>query len=81
MMKKNSGEAIQALPITASTYVGTPTAFNPKGYDVVHCNADGSVTFDFGNSGTVVVNASAGQDFAIGEGCVSITATAEVIIS
>ena len=81
MVKKNSGEMVQAFPITASTYVGTPTAFNPKGYDLVHCNADGDITFDFGNAGTVVISAIAGQDFAIGEGCVAITATAEVAIS
>jgi len=80
MVKKNSGEIIQAFPITSSTYVGTPTSFDPRGYDIVHCNADAELTFNFG-AGSVVINALAGQDFAIGEGCVGITATAEVVIS
>ena len=81
MIKKNAGQIIQAFPVTASTYVGTPTAFDPKGYDLVHCNADAQITFDFGTMGTVVIQGVAGQDFAIGDGCVAITATGEVAIS
>ena len=81
MVVKNSGEIVQAFPITAGTYVGTPSAISAKGYTLVHCNEACDVTFNFGVKGTVVVSATAGMDFAIGEGCETITATGEVIIS
>jgi hypothetical protein len=81
MVTKDAGQIIQAFPITGATYVGTPTDLNPKGYSLVHCNADVSLTFDFGSAGTVVVSGAAGQDFAIGKGCVGITADGEVVIS
>ena len=81
MVHNNSGKIVQALPITSATYVGVPTGFNPKGYDIVHCNEDTTLTFNFGAGGSVVVNALQGSDFAIGDGCVAIDSTAEVIIS
>ena len=81
MVKKKSGEMIQAFPVTSATYVGTPTDFGPKGYDLVHCNEDATLTFRFSGASVVIINGVAGQDFAIGDGCVGITATAEVAIS
>jgi len=81
MVVKDGGQIIQAFPITAATYVGTPTSFDARGYDIVHCNEDCELTFNFGSQGTVVFNATQGSDFTIGAGCVGITATAEVMIS
>ena len=81
MIVKDGGQAIQAMPVTASTYVGTPTSLDPRGFDLVHCLADVNLEFNFGAGGVVSFQATAGSDFAIGEGCVGITADGEVMIS
>ena len=80
-MVKNSAEIIQAFPIKANTYTGTPSGFNASGYEILHVVADCDITFDFGVGGMVVLSAISGQDLAFGTGVQTITATAEVWIS
>ncbi len=80
-MKKDSGQIIQAFPIQSNTYVGTASGLDVEGFDIVHCNEDNTLTFEFGVEGTVVVNATAGQDFAIANNCKYLTSSAEVIVS
>lgn len=81
MMLRENSQLIQAFPVAPHTYVGTPNAFDPRGYCILHVAVDADVTFDFGTSGTVVVSAPAGMDLAIHPSCVAITATAECWIS
>ena len=80
MIKENS-QIVQAFPIKASTYVGTPTNLDLAGYSIVHVNADAILTFDFGLEGQIVITALAGSDFAIDEACETLTATAECLVS
>ena len=82
-MVKNSGEIIQAFPVHGNTMVfsGGVTGFETRDYNIIHCNADCTLTFRFGTANSVVVDAAAGSDWAIGNSCTSIDATGAVIIS
>jgi hypothetical protein len=81
-MVKNSGELIQAFPIHGNTQVfASVTDFETRDYNIIHCNADTTLTFRFGNSNTVTVDAVAGSDYAIGDGCTSLDSTGSIIIS
>ena len=75
MTIKDGGCIIQAFPVGPHTYVGTPNAFDPSGYQLIHAVADGDITFDFGTAGSVTMTVTTGQDIAIHESCVAITAT------
>ena len=80
-MVQTNSQIIQAFPIQANTYTGTPSSFDAKGYKVIHVTSDTQLTFDFGTQGTVVLNASAGQDFAISNAVLYITADVDCWIS
>ena len=80
MTKKDAGQIIQAMPITAATQVGVVTDLPAGGYSLVHSMADGDITFNFGNT-SITVASVAGSDWAIGEGCQTISSTAEVVVS
>jgi len=81
MLVKDNSQPIQAFPIQANTYVGTPTNLEAKGYNIVHVAEDATVTFIFEGGSSVVVAAKAGMDLAIGNGVLYITATATVWVS
>ena len=75
-------EAIQAFPIHAGTYNGTASSLMIEGrYNVVHASADGTLTFTFPGSNSIVIDVKEGQDFAIAPGCISLTSSANVIVS
>ena len=80
-MVRDNTQVIQAMPIKASTYVGTPANKEARGYNIVHCNTDVTLTFNFGANGNVVISAMAGQDFAFDNTLVNLTASGEVIMS
>ena len=82
-MVKTSGEMIQAFPIHGNTMVFNSgvTDFETRDYNIVHCSVDGTLTFRFGAANTVTIDAVGGSDWAIGNACTSIDATAAVIIS
>ena len=80
-MKKSGQDTIQAFPIERETYNGKPTSFDVSNYEVVHVTEDATLTFDFGGGNTVVIEATAGTDLAIGEGCKLLTSTGIVWIS
>ena len=80
-MKTLTNEAIQAFPVERETQVGTLTDFDVTNYEVVHANADGTITFDFGDSNVKTINVKEGMDLAIGTGCKTVSSTAEVMIS
>jgi hypothetical protein len=79
-MIKVGTDAIQAFPITKRTYVGIASAYT-NGGSVLHVAEDGQITFDFGTMGSVVVNAIAGQDFALAPDIEAITSTGIVWIN
>ena len=81
MLVKDNSQPIQAFPIQANTYVGTPTNFDVKGHNVLHASADTTVTFIFEGGAQKVIDIPAGMDVALGNGIIYITATAEVWIS
>ena len=81
-MVKNSGQIIQAFPIHGNSMVFTNvTDFEVRDYSIVHCNEDTTLSFHFGPSNQVNVDAVAGSDWAIGNGCTHIDSTGSVIIS
>jgi len=69
---------VQAFPITAGTWQGTPTNQFCR-FKIVHVADGGDVTFHY-SSGDVTVTASIGQDFAISGDCTGLTSAATVII-
>ena len=79
MVKENS-EIIQAFPINANTFIGTPTSLSAVGYSILHAAENCDITFNF-STGAVTVSVVAGQDLAFGEGVVDITATATCWVS
>ena len=79
----SGGYPVQAFPVTASTYISPDTgmtAFNPEGFEILHCYADGDITFRFRDA-NVTVPAKAGMDYAIDPTCLSIDANCKVGIS
>lgn len=80
-MIKEGGCIVQAFPVGPHTYIGTPNAFETKGYSIIHATGDGTITFNFGNQGTVAVTVSAGQDLAIHDDCISLDASVECWVS
>jgi len=73
-MRKDSSEIIQAFPIQANTFIGTPSSFVPNGHNILHATADSTVSFTIDGT-TLDVEVSAGQDLAFDGSCSSITAT------
>ena len=82
-MVKSSGEIIQAFPIHGNTHVFSSgvTGFEVRDYNIIHCNEDCTLVFRFGASNSVTVDAPAGSDWAIGNGCTSIDSSGSCIIS
>ena len=80
MMVKDNSQPIQAFPIQANTFVGTASSEDVTNKSIVHTNADTTLTFSF-PSGDISIAALVGSDFAIGNGCLTLTSTAEVMIS
>ena len=81
-MVQTNTKVIQAFPVHSGTMVFTSgvSGFEPKGYNLIHAQADTTVTFNFGGAGTVVIDMVAGEDLAFHE-CVTIESTASCIIS
>ena len=80
-MVKQSAEIIQAFPIQANTYVGTPTSIDAVGFNIIHAASDCDITFNFRGGSSVIVSVITGQDLAIGNDCEFITATADIWMS
>ena len=80
-MVTQNGNQIQAFPVLARTYIGVANSFTAKGYNILHAVEDGTVTFEMGTSGSVVLNVVAGQDLAFDDITQAITSTATVWIS
>jgi len=80
MSANYNSEAIQAIAITASTFIGTPTKESAAGKPVT-LSADGDITFHFESGDKVITGAKAGTSFVGGLGCTGVTSTVAVIIS
>ena len=79
-MVKDNSQPIQAFPIQANTFVGTASNLDATNRSLVHANVDGQITFNFANT-NIQITVKAGSDFAIGNGCKTLTSTAEVMVS
>ena len=79
-MVLEGGPPIQAFPLTPTTFVGSLTDFNTKGYVILHCVEDGTLTLNFGTT-TLSVDVQAGMDFSIDPQCQRISSTGKVMIS
>ena len=79
-MRKENSDTIQAFPIEANTFGGVATDLDVTSFNIVHAVADGTITFAF-PSGAIAVPVIAGNDLAIGVGCLTITSDASVLVS
>ena len=78
MVQENS-QLIQAFPLNEGTFIGVASNLDVKHKNIVHANAEGSLTIEFPNR-TLTVGVKEGSDFAI-VGAETLTSTAEVIVS
>ena len=69
---------IQAFPITANTFQGTPTD-QACANRVVHVADGGDLTFHYA-SGDVAITAGVGQDFSVDSDCTGVSSAVAVII-
>ena len=80
-MTKVNAQLVQAFPIQANTYIGTASSVSAIGFKIVHAQADGDITFNFGGGVSKVVAVLNGADLALGNDCVSVTSTASILMS
>ncbi len=80
MARGKYGETLQAVEISASTFIGTASDEGGDGSQV-HMAAAGDITFSFPTGDKTLSGLTAGMDLVAGPGCTGITSTALVIIS
>ena len=76
-----NGESVQAFPINKLTKQEVFTDEPVGRYDVLHIDADGSVTFTFQDESTYTRQVVAGQDYGLTSDINRITTTNTVTIS
>jgi len=81
MADDNSNRVIQAFPIHIETVIGTHTDLDVSKLNVVHCNADGDITYTFNGGTTLTESLIAGDDRGLGDSVKSITTTTEFVVS
>ncbi len=78
-MSKKIGYVV--FPLSQNTFIGTAVAEEVKTRTFIHVQADGTLTFVFAQGNDLVVPVVSGMDFTIPEDALSLTSTADVLMS
>ena len=79
--RNTNGDTVQAFPLNGQTKEITATDVSCADLDVIRLLDDGSITVNMRDGSTVVVNAAAGEDFALTEDCISFSSTGSVRVA